>query len=362
MPSWTRVDAHGAGDADKPMNADSTLPAGTRHRALLAVVLAAGAGTRLGRLTETRSKAMMPIVGQPMIERVLEMLATGGARRFIVVAHREDRELVAHLRRSSWADQTRLAYQDQRMGMVHALKCAAPLIRQEDVTSFLLSSCDSLYPEGHVARLVQRHRQDPRDATLTVMWTSPQAAASSALVVLQDGIVEDIIEKPSGRQIAERAPTSAPLTAPSLYALSTSILDHLHQVDASDRGEYEFPDALRFLIAAGGKVGVQVVRGRMTLTHPSDLLALNRHFLGADPTAPAVERVLPPGTVLVPPVRIEAGARLGGGCRIGPEVYLEHGCRVHGRGAVARSVVLRDGSVEPRHAVDGAVIGGGDKV
>lgn len=140
MPSWTRVDAHGTGDADKPLNAGGPLPAGTRHRALLAVVLGAGAGTRLGRLTETRSKAMMPIVGQPMIGRVLAMLAAGGVRRFIVVAHREDRQLVAHLRRSSWADRTRLAYQDQRMGMVHAVKCAAPLIRQEDVASFLLSS------------------------------------------------------------------------------------------------------------------------------------------------------------------------------------------------------------------------------
>lgn len=194
------------------------------------------------------------------------------------------------------------------------------------------------------------------------MWSSPQAAAPSALVILQDRIVEDIIEKPSRRQIAERAPPSAPLTSPSLYALSTSILDHLHEVVTSDRGEYEFPDALRLLIAAGGEVGVQVVRGRMTLTHPSDLLALNRHFLRADSSSAAFDRVLPPGTALVPPVRIAAGARLGGGCRIGPEVYLERGCRVHGQNAVARSVVLRGGSVEPRHAVDGTVIRAGDSV
>jgi Nucleoside-diphosphate-sugar pyrophosphorylase involved in lipopolysaccharide biosynthesis/translation initiation factor 2B, gamma/epsilon subunits (eIF-2Bgamma/eIF-2Bepsilon) len=43
-----------------------------------AIILAAGKGTRLGALTLNRSKAMLPIVGKPIIARVMGDLAAGG--------------------------------------------------------------------------------------------------------------------------------------------------------------------------------------------------------------------------------------------------------------------------------------------
>ncbi|RIK40067.1 MAG: UTP--glucose-1-phosphate uridylyltransferase, partial [Chloroflexi bacterium] len=37
-----------------------------------AIILAAGKGTRLQPLTLTRTKAMVPVVGKPLVQRVLE--------------------------------------------------------------------------------------------------------------------------------------------------------------------------------------------------------------------------------------------------------------------------------------------------
>ena len=69
-----------------------------------AVILAAGRGTRLKELTSSRSKAMMPIAGKPMIARVIEMLIRGGLSEFIIVAHPEDGVvLAAH---TVWGGQT----------------------------------------------------------------------------------------------------------------------------------------------------------------------------------------------------------------------------------------------------------------
>lgn len=357
MPSWTnsrRCQTHRSRDkgVHGKGHASSDEKDGT-----LAVVLAAGRGTRLGPLTDLRSKAMMPIVGMPIIERVLEMLATGGARRFIVVAHPGDGELPRHLDRSTWREQTRLVYQHKRLGMAHALECAAPLIREERGSNFLLASCDSLYPPAHVARLLSRHREEAPDATLTLMWASRREAMSSAVVIQREGFVTDIIEKPSRQQISEAADTSQVLTAPSLYALSDRILDHLPEVAPSERGEYEFPQALRLLIAAGGRVAGEYVADRFTLTRPRDLLAINRHFLSADPRTAVVEAPLPPHTILDPPVRIEVGVHLGPHVRIGPEVYLESGCVVRQGVQISRAVILRGGSTDASIVIDEAVVG-----
>ncbi len=52
-----------------------------------AVVLAAGFGTRLKPLTDVRPKPLLPVWGQPMLERVLDMLVSWGVSEIAVNAH-----------------------------------------------------------------------------------------------------------------------------------------------------------------------------------------------------------------------------------------------------------------------------------
>jgi len=331
------------------MNNDGFVP--LYQSTILAVVLAAGRGKRLRPLTGERSKATLPVAGKPMVERVLEMLARGGADRFIVVAHPDDRALVEHFNQPVWAGRVRLAYQEQRLGMAHALRCAVPFIREDGVPDFILASCDNLYPEGHVAALVARRREDGLDAALTLMQVRPEQVPTLAVVVVQDGRVTDIVEKPP----PEEAPSD--LGVPALYALSTRVLDYLPQVPVSLRGEWEFPDALRLLIEGGDRVGGVLVRERMTLTCPADLLALNRYFLRHDPTCATIETGLPGDTSIIPPVRIEAGVELGPGCRIGPEVCLEACSHVGAGATLRRAVVLRGAVIAAGGVVAGVVLG-----
>lgn len=323
---------------------------------MLAVILAAGQGTRLGILTARRSKAMMPIAGKPMIVRVVDMLAAAGAERFIIVVHPTDQELIDKLEESSRADRVRLAYQEQRLGMADAVESAAPLIREDDDREFLLASCDNLYPEGHVDRLITHRRSHRLDATLTLKWASKQEALSSAVVAIRGGLVQQIIEKPSPGQIPSRRGASKVLTAPSLYVLSRCILDYLPKVSVSSRREREFPDALRLLIADGGKVGGQIVEERMTLTRREDLLTINRHFLQSTPDLAVIDADIPSSVNVVPPVLIERSAKIGSRCEIGPEVYLEDSATVCKDAVVRRAVVLRGASVAANQCVDKSVI------
>ena len=71
-------------------------PPARRHR-LRAIILAAGAGTRLRPLTEGRPKCLVPVAGRALIDRQLEALAGIGARDVVVVTGYEARQVRRHL-------------------------------------------------------------------------------------------------------------------------------------------------------------------------------------------------------------------------------------------------------------------------
>jgi NDP-sugar pyrophosphorylase family protein len=224
------------------------------------------------------------------------------------------------------------------------------LVLADGRSEFVLASCDNIYPEGHLANLVKRRRQDGLDATLTLMKVTPAEMPTLAVVVMREGLIRAIVEKPD----PDEAPSS--LGVPALYALSTRIIEYLPRVPVSSRGEREFPDALRLLIEDGGRAGGVMVDDRLTLTRPQDLLALSRVFLEGDPECAVVARKLPPDVRILPPVRIESGACVGAGCTIGPEAVLESGSRVGRDAVIRRSVVTQGASVANGTVIENAVL------
>jgi len=204
--------------------------------------------------------------------------------------------------------------------------------------------------------LIAHHSRDNLDATLTLMWVQPEQVTASALVALENGRVSDITEKPSLEKIRSHSTPRGALCAPPLYALSPRVLEHVSHVAPSARGEREFPDVLKMLIADGGRVGGQMIEERLTLTDRDDLLAINRHVLRNSPACATIAADLPRNVTVIPPVRIEAGASVDPGCRIGPEAYLESGCRLRTEAAVRRAVVLRGAEVEAGQVVEDVVL------
>jgi len=76
------------------------------------VILAAGKGCRLHPITSSRSKAMLPILGKPIVERVMELLLPNGVDDFILVVSPEDRDITHYFRRESTLEaEVRFVYQ-----------------------------------------------------------------------------------------------------------------------------------------------------------------------------------------------------------------------------------------------------------
>ncbi|MBN1262483.1 MAG: NTP transferase domain-containing protein [Anaerolineae bacterium] len=307
------------------------------------VILAAGKGSRLHPLTLTRSKAMLPILGKPMVERVMEDLWTHGVDDFILVVSPDDMEIIRYFRRESELEaDVRFVYQARRLGMADALKQAAPLIRDD----FVLSACDNLVSAEHVRQLLKAWEAQPRpNAVLTLMPVESERLGNVGIVETDGPWVTRIVEKPA----PEEAPSR--ISSLPLYLFSCRILDYLPEIQLSPRGEYELQDAIQMLIEREGRVKGVTTQSRLTLTSAADLLAINRHYLSHGDGHPQLAPyTVGPNTRLVTPLRIEAGAIIGAGCEIGPNVYIERGCRI-GDGVTLRDTVMLRDSVVP----DGAV-------
>jgi len=302
------------------------------------VILAAGKGSRLHPITVARSKAMVPILGKPIVERVMETLVENGVDDFILVVSPDDRDIVRYFTRESKLDvDLRFAFQVERKGMADALAYAAPLISE----NFILSACDNLVPTEDVARVVaMMHGEEHANAVLTLMSVEPDRLGSVAIVETDGPWVKRIIEKPK--------PEDAPSDTSSLplYVFTPRILDYLPEVPVSARGEYELQDAIQMVIERDGRVGGVVIDRRLTLTNAKDLLALNREYLlrGGDHPQLAPNTV-GPNTRLITPLHIEQGTVIGTNCTIGPNVYIERDCRLGDNVMVHDAVLLRGASV-----------------
>ena len=144
--------------------------AGSRPHAGLdtAMVLAAGLGTRMRPITETRPKPLVEVAGRPLIDHVLDRLAASGVGRAVVNVHYLADQIEAHLKDRASPQVTISDERDQLLetggGVVHALPALGS-------GPFFLLNTDSLWVEGArplLGRLAEAWDDTRMDALLVV--------------------------------------------------------------------------------------------------------------------------------------------------------------------------------------------------
>ncbi len=310
---------------------------------MIGVILAAGRGSRMKGLTAERPKAMLPVVGLPIIARVVRQLHAAGIGKVIIVVSPSDAHIRPYFEAHPPAEMSlTFVVQLQARGMAHALLPAAPHIDQP----FVVTACDSLYPEGFYRQLVHAHSHDDSPATLALMELPPNVIPRASSVELVGGRVFRIVEKPS---LAE-APSN--IGSLALYVFDVQLLAYLQRVTPSSRGELELQDAIQMMMADYGGVPGVLTPWRWELTIPSDLLELNLWMLRQRPRL----AVAPAEITITPPVFVEAQTAFPKDVRIGPHVYIEGGARIGAGARLKNSVVLRDGTVAAGDVVDGKLV------
>ena len=189
-----------------------------------AMVLAAGLGTRLRPLTDRVPKALVPVGGRPMLERVLERLVEAGADRIIVNTHwmadQVERFLEGWIRPGV---EVRLSPEQPEIletggGLLHArghFRGDAP---------FLLHNVDVI-SRVDLRDLYARHLEGRPLATLAVN----RRETSRALLFDDGGLVGH--ELPDGRRRLARAPRGAvwPAGFCGIHVMEPDVFDHIEE-------------------------------------------------------------------------------------------------------------------------------------
>ncbi|MCI0379341.1 MAG: UTP--glucose-1-phosphate uridylyltransferase [Gemmataceae bacterium] len=256
----------------------------------LAIVPVAGHGTRLLPSTKSQPKEMLPVGRKPVVQYVVEELASSGMRRILFVTgpgktsienHFDiNVELISVLRETGKEElleelefeRKDLQYfytrQRRQLGLGHAVLCAQPLAGREPVVVALGDSIIGLNAQSDIVRrMTDEFERADADAVIafeTVLRedvvhygiAKPRVGSNSwseSPTLGEVFVLDDLIEKPA---VAE-APSN--LAVAARYVFKPAIFDLLAQTPPGKGGEIQLTDAIRLMIQKGGKVlGLQL--------------------------------------------------------------------------------------------------------
>jgi len=234
-----------------------------------AVILAAGKGTRMGELTANLPKPMVPILGKPVLEHIVEGLRDeAGIRDFFIITGWCGNVIRDYFGQGDrW--KVNVSYGEQ---VVQDGTGKAPELAKEWVghDNFLLTYGDILLsPPTDYKLLVESFKED---GVIAVKKVKQEELSQGGAVVLDaDGFMIELIEKGASSQVPANAYYNA-----GIYLLTPRIFDFTAKLEKSPRGEYEFTDALKAIVKAGARLrGVTLQREWADVRDPSVLAELN---------------------------------------------------------------------------------------
>src|SRR5207247_5081971 len=206
------------------------LESAERSACMRAVVMAGGEGTRLRPLTSNQPKPMVPIVGKPCMEHILELLREHGMTDVVITV-----AFLPQAIRSYFGDGSALGMQigysveESPLGTAGSVRLAA---KQLDET-FLVISGDALC-DVDLSKLVEFHKE--RGAAVTIGLKSVENPLEFGIVVTdEEGRIERFLEKPSWGQVFSDTINTG------IYVLEPEVLKHVPADRPFDFSKELFP-------------------------------------------------------------------------------------------------------------------------
>ncbi|MDO8056977.1 MAG: sugar phosphate nucleotidyltransferase, partial [Candidatus Hermodarchaeota archaeon] len=183
-----------------------------------ALILAAGYGTRLHPLTQFRPKAMLPLLGKPMLRHVIETLKAAGMTDIVlVVGHYQDQIKGYFGKGEALGVQISYAVQAEPKGEFDAVLAAESAL--SDTDRFLMTDCDIITTTERFQDAVKAAKSSDMALSLFEVPNPSQFG----VVELDGSRITTIVEKP--------APGLEPsnLAVAGVYVFTNAIFDILRK-------------------------------------------------------------------------------------------------------------------------------------
>ena len=201
-----------------------------------ALVLAAGRGTRMKELTADRPKPMVPLLGKPILERILAGLRSAGVKEFVIVTGYRAEAIESHF--GDGASRA-LSIEYIRQAVLNGNAKAVELARGAmGDAPFFLTFGDIIAHPSNYARLAESFRARPADLLMSLVWLQ-DVSRHSSVVCDGEGRVLDIEEKPDPAAVKSHWNSAA------IFIAHPILFEYTARLQPSKRGEYELTDAIR---------------------------------------------------------------------------------------------------------------------
>ncbi len=208
-----------------------------------AVVMAGGEGTRLRPLTSNQPKPMVPVVGKPCMEHILDLLRGHGFEDVIVTLAFLPQAIKSHFGNGEELEMSiEYSLEESPMGTAGSVRLAATRL---DGT-FLVISGDAL-TDFDLGEIVAFHREKGAAATIALKAV-PNPLEFGIVVTDEDGRIERFLEKPSWGQVFSDTINTG------IYVLEPDVLKHVPDDRPYDFSKELFPHLLEMGLPLYGYV------------------------------------------------------------------------------------------------------------
>jgi mannose-1-phosphate guanylyltransferase / phosphomannomutase len=320
-----------------------------------AVVMAGGEGTRLRPLTSNQPKPMVPIVGKPCMEHILELLKEHGLEDVVVTV-----AFLPQAIRSYFGDGESLglnieySVEESPLGTAGSVRLASGKLDE----TFLVISGDALC-DVDLTKLVECHRE--KGAAVTIGLKSVDNPLEFGIVVTdEDDKIERFLEKPSWGQVFSDTINTG------IYVIEPEVMRHVPTDRPYDFSKELFPLLLEMGRPLYGHVfeGYWLDIGNLDQFRQANFDALDEAVKLNVPGIRLRGNVwLGEGVELEDLDRIEAPAFLGNYCRVGtdatvgPYSVLGASVTLRERARTSRSVIDASTHIGRSAVVEGSILG-----
>lgn len=232
-----------------------------------AVVLAAGAGGRLGELTEHTAKPLVRLGGVPVIERTLRWLSSHGVREVAINLHHLGQQIEAHVGDGSrFGLGVNYSRESELRGTAGAL---VPLRDWLSSGPFLVVAGDNYY-DFDLAALMSAHADNAGVATMALYTLDAHQHTCPDGRFVEIDRTHRVLRLVDG----ERDPQLRVVSA-SCYVLEPGLLKHI----PTDRPS-SIADLFVKVLRAQGILCGHMIDGRCLCLDTPDALALARRYFG----------------------------------------------------------------------------------
>jgi len=250
----------------------------------IAIIPAAGNGTRLYPITKTQPKEMLPIYDKPIIQLVVEEAIDSGIETIIIITSKNKPSMENHfdiietenpalknLNEKLKKVDIIFKRQNEQKGLGHAILCAKNLVHDE---KFAVLLGDDFYIKNKIPALKQLIDQiGNSDGILSSEIRSKEDMLSKGMIVESDGLILDLIEKPSSNEVNSKYAISG------RYILPRTIFEKLEKIEPSKRGEIELTDGIKKCLISRYKIKHSIIDGtRLDVGTPEEYLKANIEY------------------------------------------------------------------------------------